>query len=60
MLRDDACIPSSSSLGGGEGSWVRYWDETSTIAMLEFEVEEPVQPTVPVKDKKEKRKPKGD
>jgi RNA-binding protein 5/10 len=59
MLRDEACLASSVGLGGGEGTWVRYWDETTTIAMLEFEVEEPVAPVVPVKDKKEKRKAKG-
>lgn len=38
---------------------VRYWDETSTAAVLEFEVEEPVQPAAPVKEKKEKKKVKG-
>jgi|ERR1700722_18882998 len=59
MLRDEACIASSVGLGGGEGTWVRYWDETSTIAMLQFEVEEPVVPVQPVKEKKEKRKMKG-
>ncbi|KAL6307896.1 hypothetical protein BKA93DRAFT_766391 [Sparassis latifolia] len=56
-LRDDACLPSSSSLGGVEGTWVRYWDEASTAAVLEFKVEEPVEPTVPpVKEKKKKSK----
>ncbi|KAH8102847.1 hypothetical protein BXZ70DRAFT_926798 [Cristinia sonorae] len=59
-LRDDACIMSSLSMGGVEGVWVRYWDEASTIAMLEFKVEEPVQPAPAVKEKKEKRKAKGD
>ena len=60
-LRDDACIASSMSMGGVEGAWVRYWDEASTVAMLEFQVEEPVQTTsaAPVKEKKEKRKAKG-
>ncbi|KAI0350105.1 hypothetical protein OH77DRAFT_1507171 [Trametes cingulata] len=58
-LRDEACLMSSTSLGGMEGSWVRYWDEASTAAILEFKVEEPVKPTetaAPVKEKKEKKK----
>jgi len=56
-LRDDGCIMGSMTLGGVEGSWVRYWDEASTVASLEFKVEEPVQqPVVPTKEKKEKRK----
>jgi RNA-binding protein 5/10 len=29
------------ALGGVEGQWVRYWDESSTVAVLEFKVEEP-------------------
>lgn len=56
-LRDEACIPSSTSLGGVDGTWVRYWDEASTVAVLDFKVEEPVQPVVPsAKNKKEKKK----
>ncbi|KAH9890700.1 hypothetical protein C8Q73DRAFT_705276 [Cubamyces lactineus] len=58
-LRDDACLTSTTSLGGAEGMWVRYWDEASTAAVLEFKVEEPVKPaesTPAVKEKKEKKK----
>ena len=58
-LRDDACMMSSMSLGGAEGMWVRYWDEASTAAIIEFKVEEPVKlaNTAPVvKEKKEKKK----
>ncbi|CDO69037.1 hypothetical protein BN946_scf184834.g44 [Trametes cinnabarina] len=58
-LRDEACLMSSPSLGGTEGVWVRYWDEASTAAVLEFKVEEPAQSTEPapvVKEKKEKKK----
>ncbi|KAM5535561.1 hypothetical protein V8D89_010728 [Ganoderma adspersum] len=58
-LRDEACVMGSSTLGGMEGVWVRYWDEASTAAVLEFTVEEPVQPTSAapvVKEKKEKKK----
>ena len=39
--------------------WVRYWDEASTAAVLEFKVEESVKPTTVapvVKEKKEKKK----
>jgi RNA-binding protein 5/10 len=61
VLRDEACLTSSPSLGGVEDSWVRYWDETSMIAVLEFQIDEPAQPTVPAtKDKKEKKKTKGE
>jgi len=61
MLRDEAAIASSLALGGVEGTWVRYWDETSTVAVLEFKVAEPVQSqqVVLTKEKKEKKKPKG-
>ena len=59
-LRDDACLPSSVALGGVEGTWVRYWDEGSTVAVLEFKVEEPVQAasseTPAAKEKKKKSK----
>lgn len=60
-LRDDACILSTSNLGGAEGIYVRYWDEASTAAILEFKVEEPVTaPVTPVvKEKEKKRKVKG-
>jgi RNA-binding protein 5/10 len=56
LSRDDACLSSSTSLGGAEGAWVRYWDESSTVAVLEFKVEEPVQAALPVKEKKERKK----
>lgn len=62
MLRDDAAIASSLALGGIEGTWVRYWDETSMVAVLEFKVEEPaqVQEAVATKEKKEKKRQKGE
>ncbi|KAF8212511.1 hypothetical protein K438DRAFT_1958233 [Mycena galopus ATCC 62051] len=58
MIRDEACIPSSLHLGGEEGTLVRYWDEGSTIAQLEFNVEQPVQQqeAAQAKEKKEKKK----
>jgi RNA-binding protein 5/10 len=57
LQRDEACIPSSASLGGVEGSWVRYWDESSSVAVLEFKVEEPAPAqTSSTKEKKEKKK----
>jgi RNA-binding protein 5/10 len=59
LSRDDTCLASSSSLGGVEGSWVRYWDESSTVAVLEFKVEEPAQPVPPTKEKKDKKKKGG-
>ncbi|KAJ7273454.1 hypothetical protein B0H12DRAFT_1176635 [Mycena haematopus] len=62
MIRDEACISSSLHLGGEEGTLVRYWDEGSTIAQLEFNVEQPIQQqeAAQIKEKKEKKKPKGD
>ena len=56
LSRDDACLTSTNSLGGAPDQWVRYWDESSTVAVLEFKVEEPAQPLQPSKDKKEKKK----
>jgi hypothetical protein len=52
---------STPALGGVEGQWVRYWDESSTVAVLEFKVEESVasaSATPSIKEKKEKKKPK--
>lgn len=60
LSRDEACLTSTLSLGGVEGTWVRYWDESSTVAVLEFKVDEPTPPTTQSKDKKEKKKAKGD
>ncbi|KAH9921052.1 uncharacterized protein B0H18DRAFT_1022520 [Fomitopsis serialis] len=61
-LKDESCMMSSLALGGVEEQWVRYWDEGSMAAVLEFEVAEPIQPstTAPAKDKKEKKRAKGD
>lgn len=59
MMRDEACVASSFGLGGAEGTWVRYWDEASTIAVLEFKDAKSIQPepvAAPVKEKKEKKK----
>jgi len=63
LKRDDACLVGTPALGGVDGGWVRYWDETSTVGVLEFKVDEPVHSTpgsVPSKEKKEKKKPKGE
>jgi len=66
LSRDDACLTSSMSLGGVEGTWVRYWDESSTAAVLEFEVDEvtqsaasPAKDKDQVQDKEKKKKAKG-
>jgi RNA recognition motif-containing protein len=57
MLRDEACLTSSLALGGIDGTWVRYWDDTSTVAVLEFQVVMPPPSTAQsAKDKKEKKK----
>lgn len=59
LQRDESCLTSTMSLGGVEGTWVRYWDETSTVAVLEFKIEEPTHQAAASKEKeKEKEKKK--
>ncbi|KAJ7581017.1 hypothetical protein C8J56DRAFT_254538 [Mycena floridula] len=60
MLRDEASIYSSLALGGVEGTWVRYWDEASTIAVLEFKDVKSIQPVPPPPVREEKKKKKKD
>ncbi|KAI0303375.1 hypothetical protein B0F90DRAFT_1911376 [Multifurca ochricompacta] len=60
IMRDEACLPSSMTLGGVEDQWVRYWDEGATIAKLEYEVEAPSQQPAPVKEKERKKKKAAD
>ena len=57
-LEEDSCIPSSMTLGGLEGTYVKYWDEGSMIAVLEFEVEQSTKSgqEQPSKEKNEKKK----
>lgn len=61
MLRDDAALVSSLALGGVQDTFVRYWDETSTVTVLEFQVAEPIQipQAVQTKEKEKKKRPKG-
>ncbi|KIM65095.1 hypothetical protein SCLCIDRAFT_561728 [Scleroderma citrinum Foug A] len=58
MLRDETAIPSSLNLGGVEDTFVKYWDESASVAVLEFKVEEPAQtlPSAPAKEKRKKAK----
>lgn len=58
MLRDEAAIKSSVAIGGSEGSFARYWDESATVAALEFEVAVPVETTMS-EAKEKKKKVKG-
>ncbi|KAJ8592767.1 hypothetical protein M405DRAFT_812161, partial [Rhizopogon salebrosus TDB-379] len=63
MLRDETAIPSSINLGGVEGAFVKYWDDSAMVAVLEFKVEAPPQPRFrPQRDllrkrRKRRRKP---
>ncbi|KAF9228042.1 hypothetical protein BS17DRAFT_793613 [Gyrodon lividus] len=64
MLRDESAIPSSLNVGGVENTFVKYWDESATVSVLEFKVEEPV-PTQGVaaavtKEREKKKKAKDD
>ncbi|KIL69519.1 hypothetical protein M378DRAFT_189961 [Amanita muscaria Koide BX008] len=56
IQRDEACLKATNSLGGTEGMWVKYWDESSTCAVLEFKVEEPIATAPTQKEKREKKK----
>lgn len=61
MLRDETAISSSLNLGGVDNTFVKYWDESTTVAVLEFKVDEPATteaPAVPVTGTKEKEKKK--
>ncbi|KAG9318373.1 hypothetical protein JVU11DRAFT_463 [Chiua virens] len=66
MLRDETAIPSSLNLGGVEDTFVKYWDESATVAVLEFKVDEPAitqapaTATVAAKEKEKKRKAKDE
>lgn len=60
MNKDDSCISSSLNLGGVEDTFVKYWDEAATVAVMEFKVD-PVmyqQDTSTSGPKKEKEKKK--
>jgi RNA-binding protein 5/10 len=64
MLRDETAIPSSINLGGVEGAFVKYWDDSAMVAVLEFKVEAPPQPQIqastgPTEERKEKKKKGG-
>lgn len=65
---DETCLPSSLGLGGVEGTWVKYWDENSTVAVMEFKVEEAAEDktaaiaaaaAAKAKKEKERKKAKG-
>ncbi|KAF9237667.1 hypothetical protein BU15DRAFT_88660 [Melanogaster broomeanus] len=62
MLRDETAITSSLNLGGVENTFVKYWDESATIALLEFKVDEPVPvaAAAATKEKEKKKKVKDD
>jgi RNA-binding protein 5/10 len=61
MLWDETAIPLSIDLGGVEGAFMNYWDDSAMVTVLEFKVEAPPQPQVqastgPAKEKKGKKK----
>ncbi|KAH8108485.1 hypothetical protein DFH11DRAFT_1633133 [Phellopilus nigrolimitatus] len=61
VYQDDSCAPSSLNLGGMEGTWVKYWDEGSSLAVMDFRVEESgyERQATTVKEKKDKDKKKA-
>lgn len=60
-LQDESCVPASINLGGVEDGWVKYWDEASTLAVMEFEVQSTAtsQQTTQTSAVKEKKKRPG-
>lgn len=59
MIRDDGCVDSSVAMGGMEGSWARYWDESAMVEELRFEVDMPAtSPSAAATDKDVKQKKK--
>ncbi|KZV80719.1 hypothetical protein EXIGLDRAFT_780627 [Exidia glandulosa HHB12029] len=59
VIKDEACVESTVALGGVDGEWARYWDDSSTLAVLEFDVQlpGPSKPQIgPVKEHKPKKK----
>lgn len=59
VYQDESCIPSSLNLGGIEGTFVKYWDEAATVAVMEFEIDPAAQQEAygsGTKKEKEKKK----
>ncbi|KZV80735.1 hypothetical protein EXIGLDRAFT_845302 [Exidia glandulosa HHB12029] len=59
VIKDEACVESTVALGGVDGEWARYWDDSSTLSILEFDVQlpGPSKPQIgPVKEQKPKKK----
>jgi RNA-binding protein 5/10 len=59
MLRDEIAIPLSINLGGVEGAFMKYWDDSAMVAVLEFKVDAPPQPQVQASTGLTKEKKKG-
>lgn len=61
LYRDESCLSSSLILGGAEGTFVKYWDEASTLAVMDFKVEETKQhqPSAAKEKEKKEKKPKS-
>jgi RNA-binding protein 5/10 len=59
-LRDESCIMGSTAMGGVEGVFAKYWDESTSVVEISFEVaQSAVKKEVTVQgDKKKKRKAK--
>ena len=56
VLRDDTCVTSSMAMGGVEGSWAKYWDESAAIDEMQFEVDASVVTASNEKETKPKKK----
>jgi RNA-binding protein 5/10 len=58
-FRDDTCVASSNNLGGGEGFWMKYWDDGTSVAEMTFEVEEPEPGVIDIVKPKKKKEQRG-
>jgi RNA-binding protein 5/10 len=61
-LRDEACIMGSSAMGGAEGVFAKYWDESTIVLEMAFEVAQPAakKDSTMQGEKKKKKKNKDD
>lgn len=56
-LRDEGCVMGSVAMGGQEGTFAKYWDESSTVVEISFEGAQSVaRKEAPAQAEKKKKK----
>ncbi|GJJ11996.1 hypothetical protein Clacol_006234 [Clathrus columnatus] len=58
MIRDDGCVSATVAMGGLEGGWARYWDDSAMVEELQFAIDIPATSTATGADKDAKLKKK--